>query len=351
MVSALTPAGEALEPDRAHVLVRTEELWRELRGARLLVTGGTGFVGSWLLESLKWANEHLDAGVEAVVLTRDPEGFARTRPHLAHARGVSLQAGDVRTFEPPPGPFSHVIHGAASADAALYTRESLAMFDTIVQGSRRVLDCAERDRAAVLLLSSGAVYGRQPPDLEHVGEGFGGAPDPLDPAQVYAEGKRAAELLGAVHVRASGLPVKIARLFAFVGPYLPVDRHFAVGNFIRDRLAGGPITIAGDGTPFRSYLYGADLAIWLWTILVRGVAGRPYNVGSSRALTIEEVARTVAHAQPPVMAVARAKTPAPGVPPARYVPDTSRARDELGLNEWIGFEDGVRRTLQWAGGA
>ena len=348
MVPALSASGEALEADRAHVLVRTEDLWRELRGARLLVTGGTGFVGSWLLESLRWANEHLDAGVEALVLTRDPDGFTRTRPHLAHGRGISLHAGDVRSFEPPPGPFSHVIHGAASADAALYASESLAMFDTIVQGSRRVLERAARDRADVLLVSSGAVYGRQPPDLERVGEEFRGAPDQLDPTQVYAEGKRAVELLGAVHARESGLQVRIARLFAFVGPYLPLDRHFAVGNFIRDRVAGGPITIAGDGTPFRSYLYGADLAIWLWTILVRGRVGRPYNVGSSRAFTIEEVARTVAHALPPAMAVTRTGTPAPGVPPARYVPDTSRARDELGLDDWIGFEEGVRRTLQWA---
>jgi nucleoside-diphosphate-sugar epimerase len=348
MVPALNAVGEALEADRTHVLAHTEELWRGLRGARVLVTGGTGFVGSWLLEGLRSANERLDAGVEAVVLTRDPEGFGRTRPHLATGRGIRLYAGDVRRFEPPPGRFTHVIHGAASADAALYAREPLAMFDTIVQGSRRVLERAAHDRATVLLVSSGAVYGRQPPDLEHAGEDYRGAPDPLDPDQVYAEAKRAAELLGAVHARESGLEVKIARLFAFVGPYLPLDRHFAVGNFIRDRLAGGPIAITGDGAPLRSYLYGADLAIWLWTILARGVAGRPYNVGSDRPLSIEAVARIVAEALSPAVEVTRAGTPDPGVPPARYVPGTSRARSELGLQEWIGFEDGVRRTLQWA---
>ena len=155
--------------------------------------------------------------------------------------------------------------------------------------------------------------------------------------------------LNAVTAREAGIEVKIARLFAFVGPYLPLDRHFAVGNFIRDRLAGGPIAITGDGTPLRSYLYGADLAIWLWTILANGTAGRPYNVGSDRPLSIEAVARTVADALAPSVEVTRAGTPDPGVPPARYVPDASRARSELGLEEWIGFEDGVRRTLQWAG--
>jgi nucleoside-diphosphate-sugar epimerase len=346
MVPALTTA-ERLEADRAHVLARTEPLWRDLRGARVLITGGTGFVGAWLLEALRWANESLGADVAAVVLTRDPEAFATHRPHLAYGRGIALHRGDVRWFD-APGAFSHVIHGAASADAALYTREPLAMFDTIVHGTRRTLARAATNRAPVLLLSSGAIYGPQPPDLERMPEDFPGAPDPLDSSQVYAEAKRAAELLGAVHARETGLGVRIARLFAFVGPYLPLERHFAVGNFIRDRLAGGPVAIAGDGTPRRSYLYGADLAVWLWTILLRGRPTRPYNVGSERARSIEETARGVAEVEPPAMPVTRGKTAMPGLAPVRYVPDTTRARTELGLDEWIGFEDGVRRTLRWA---
>lgn len=346
MVPALTPAA-TLETDRAHVLERTETLWRDLQGARFLITGGTGFVGAWLLESLGWANQHLAADVAAVVLTRDPDGFTTRRPHLAQAGGITLRRGDVRSFD-APGAFTHVIHGAASADAAQYSREPLAMFDTIVQGTRRTLARAALDRAPVLLVSSGAVYGPQPPDLERVPEDFRGAPDPLDAGQVYAEAKRAAEMLGAMCAREAGLEVRIARLFAFVGPYLPLDRHFAVGNFIRDRLAGGPVAVTGDGTPRRSYLYGADLAIWLWTIMVRGLPGRPYNVGSERTRSIEEIALAVAGAESPAVAVTRAKTPAPGVPPARYVPDTSRARGELGLDEWIGLEDGIRRTLRWA---
>jgi nucleoside-diphosphate-sugar epimerase len=350
MVPALSGAGAALDADRAHVLARTEPLWRELGGARLLITGGTGFVGSWILESLRWANEELDAGVDALVLTRDPDDFTRRRPHLAQAKGVRLHRGDIRTFETPGESFSHVIHGAASADAALYAREPLDMLDTIVQGTRRALESAAQNGSAVLLVSSGAVYGRQPVEVSNVREDFAGAPDPLDPGQVYAEGKRTAELMGAVYAGQNGLDVKIARLFAFVGPYLPLDRHLAVGNFIRDRLAGGPVAIAGDGTPLRSYLYGADLAVWLWTILVRAASCRPYNVGSDRAVSISEVAHTVAEVLPPGVAVTRAREPRPGIPPERYVPDTSRARSELGLEDWIGLEEGVRRTLAWTRG-
>ena len=349
MVPALS-TGTGMEADRAHVLARTEAVWRELKGARLLITGGTGFVGSWMLEALRWANTDLAAGVSAVVLTRNPEEFNRQRPHLAVARGVRLHRGDVRTFDIPAESFTHVIHGAASADAALYASEPLAMLDTIVAGTRRTLECAVASKAStVLLVSSGAVYGRQRLDVANVHEDYTGSPDVLDPGQVYAEGKRAAEMMGAVVAKQSGINTKIARLFAFVGPYLPLDRHLAVGNFIRDRLAGGPIAIKGDGSPLRSYLYGSDLAIWLWTILVRGVSCRPYNVGSDRPLSIAEVAQVVADAVPPSVPVTRAREPRPSVPSERYVPDTSRARTELGLEDWVGLEEGVRRTLAWAG--
>ena len=349
MVSALKASAGPLADDLDHILAHTEGMWGALSGARLLVTGGTGFVGSWLLEALCAANERLGVRAEAVVLTRDPGAFARARPHLASAPGITLLAGDARAFDPQRWSFSHVIHGAASADASLNARQPLEMLDTIVAGTRHTLGWAARSEAkSVLLLSSGAVYGRQPPDLERIPESFSAGPDQLDPLQTYAEGKRAAELLGAIYARDAGMEVKIARLFALVGPYLPLDRHFAIGNFIRDRIAGGPVAILGDGTPYRSYLYAADLAIWLWTILIRGVSARAYNVGSERAVSISEVARIVADTFPPPVAVTRARTPRQDGPPERYVPDTARARSELGLREWVGLEEGIRRTLDWA---
>jgi nucleoside-diphosphate-sugar epimerase len=349
MVSALRAPAGLLDDDLGHVLAHTEDLWADLAQARLLVTGGTGFVGSWLLESLCAANQRLGLGAEAVVLTRDPEAFAHARPHLTSAPGITLLSGDARTFDSQGRSFSHVIHGATSADAVLNLERPLDMIDTIVRGTSNTLERAARAGATtVLLLSSGAVYGRQPPGLERIAEHFPGAPDQLEPRQAYAEGKRLAELLGAVYARDAGMEVKIARLFAFVGPYLPLDRHFAIGNFIRDRIAGGPIAISGDGAPHRSYLYAADLAIWLWTILLRGASARPYNVGSERAVSIAEVADIVARATRPAVVVTVATAPRADLPPERYVPDTTRARCELGLKERIELEDGVRRTLDWA---
>ncbi len=337
-------APNPLARDLDQVLETMGPLWEELRGARLFLTGGTGFFGCWLLETLLWASDRLALDASVIVLTRRPATFRAKVPHLANHAAVTLHEGDVRTFEFPTGRFTHVVHAGTSSSVPDAPAE---MFDTIVNGTARTLQCAQRSGARrFLLVSSGAVYGPQPPDLERVGEDFPGAPDPTLPANAYAAGKRAAEMLCAVHGHGDLEPL-IARCFAFVGPYLPLDAHFAVGNFIRDALAGGPIRIAGDGTPYRSYLYAGDLAVWLWTILLRGQAMRPYNVGSASALTIEELALIVARSRRPVVRVEVAVAERSGVRPGRYVPDVGRATGELGLQSLISLEEGVRRTFGW----
>lgn len=336
-----------LSNDLDHILARTGDLWGELRGQRIFITGGTGFFGSWLLESFAHANDRLALNASAVVLTRDPAAFRRKAPHLAGHPAIALHAGDVRTFAFPEGSFSHVIHAATEASARLNAEDPLLMFDTTVEGTRHTLDFSRACGARKFLLtSSGAVYGRQPPELTHIPEEYPGAPDPADPASAYGEGKRVAELLCALHAGPHAtIEAKIARCFAFVGPCLPLDAHFAIGNFIRDALAGGPIRITGDGTPVRSYLYAADLAIWLWTLLFKGAPGRAYNVGSADDRPLRDVARTVADAAG-IREVRILQPPASG-PPARYVPSVGRAQTEFGLQTWIGLDDAVRRTLEW----
>jgi dTDP-glucose 4,6-dehydratase len=335
-----------LSADLEHILEHTADLWKEFRREQVFLTGGTGFVGCWLLESFLWANARLNLNARALVLTRRPDLFRRKAPHLAQSPYVELHVGDVRSFAFPDGKFRFLIHGATESSTALNADDPLAMLDTIVRGTERALEFArEGGVEKFLLISSGAVYGRQPPDLSHLPEEYRGAPDPSEVSSAYGQGKRVAEYQCAVHHARFGLQTKIARCFAFLGPYLPLDAHFAAGNFLRDGLAGKPIQVQGDGTPLRSYLYAADLAIWLWTILVRGTAGRPYNVGSNQAVSIAELARVVAgYFEVPVQV---ARTPVLGQPAEKYVPDATRAGRELGLSAWITLADAIHRTVRW----
>jgi dTDP-glucose 4,6-dehydratase len=331
------------------LLAQTQGLWDELRGAKIFITGGTGFFGSWLLESFIYANRKLGLSAQATILTRDEASFRAKCPHLAAVAELSFCKGDIRTFDFPKGEFTHVIHAATEASDKLNRENPGLMKDVIVSGTRRALEFAEHCGAKKFLLtSSGAVYGRQRPEVTHVDEDDPGVSAPLNPSSAYAEGKREAERLCVAAAR-PGFEPKIARGFAFVGPYLPLETHFAIGNFIRDALRGQSIEIKGDGAPYRSYLYGSDLAAWLWTILLKGKAGRPYNVGSERRVSIAELAQITASVINPKIVVRIAQKPVPGNAPAQYVPSTQRAQKELGLQETVSLEDAIRRTAHWAG--
>jgi dTDP-glucose 4,6-dehydratase len=300
------------QADLEHVLDHTRDLWDELRGERLFITGGTGFIGSWLLDTFEYINDKLNLGASAVVLTR---GQHENRP------GITFHRGDVRDFEYPEGAFPFVIHGAVESSTDTWADNQ---FTVIAKGTQHVLDMAERAGTDKLLfLSSGIAYAGDSP---------------------YASGKRVAEIL----CDYADLPsVVIARLFCFLGPYQPLDSHFAIGNFIRDGMAGGPIRVKGDGTPQRSYLYAADLAIWLWTLLFRGASWQPYNVGSEDAVTIAELAHRVATAFTLGVKIEIEKQAVPGKVAERYVPASTADGSSLGLRQWIGLDDAIKRTIRW----
>jgi dTDP-glucose 4,6-dehydratase len=356
------------QQDVNHVLHGVGHDWRLLQNAQIFITGGTGFFGCWLLESLIHANRHFHLNIKATILSRHPEKISQQLPHLANAAELNFIKGDVRdksTFSKigracsPSQPrgvlgesalpiFTHIIHAATPASAYINETAPLEMFDVVVEGTRNVLDFAAQCGAPkVLLTSSGAIYGKQPANLSHIPEDFFGGPNSLDIHSSYAEGKRAAEWLCAAYIKSHDLPITIARCFAFVGPHLPLDEHFAIGNFIRDARAGKSIQIAGDGTPLRSYLYAADLAIWLWEVLLNGQTGRAYNVGSEEAFSIREIAEHVANGVSPKPEIVIAQKSQSGQLPTRYIPSTQRAQNELKLTQQIHLPEAISRTLSW----
>jgi nucleoside-diphosphate-sugar epimerase len=340
-----TSRDNPLSRDLDEVLERTRGIWASLNGARIFITGGTGLYGCWLLETLLRANERLGADVRAVVLTRDPDAFRKKSPRLADGDGVTLQRGDVVDFDFPQGGFDCVVHAAGILRQPGQPAPYRLMREA-VDGTIRVLDFA---RAAgvrrMLLTSSGAVYGPGDESRGRIREDSDTGPLSPDPQNVYAEAKRACEMLCRVAMCEGGPEVAISRGFAVIGPGMPLETHMAAGSLLRDAQAGGPLRILGDGRTVRSYLYCADLAEWLWTILVNGGTGTSYNVGSDRPVTVAALASAVSERFEPAPRVEILGRSAPGSRPDYYVPDISRAREELGLEVRTGFEDALDRTI------
>ncbi len=328
---------------------RSVGVWRELTGARVVITGGTGFVGCWLLEMALRANDRLALGMALLVVSRHPAAFIRRCPALANHPAVRLIEADVLQPLPALGDVSHVIHAAAETNAGLTQPTPLAMFDSSVLGTRNMLDAAVKQSASrVLLLSSGAVYGKSAVRTAAISEYDALFPVQADLVGAYAAGKRAAEFAVQAVAAQGGPQAVIARCFSFAGAYLPLDSGYAIGNFLAQAMAGDELSIKGDGTPLRSYLYGSDMAEWLWTLLVRGRSGECYNVGSDQPVSIaalaETVGRVVRGAGRYRVSVAR---PAGHEPPEWYVPSIDRVGTELGLIPHVSLEGSIRRMWQW----
>ena len=337
--------------DLDHVISVIGSRWERLRDQRLLLTGGTGFIGKWLLATFLHANRRLGLSARIVVLSRRPEVFLDEFPELRAAAEIEWLTGDVRDLvSEAVGDCGFAIHAATDVVA---TSTPFQILETCTLGTRRVLDAmtpGDSPRRS-LLLSSGAVYGHTPPELGAIPENWAGAPDPLIPASAYGEGKRVSELLGAMALAARPrLEVSIARCFAFVGPHLPLDKHFAIGNFIGAAMRGEVIQVQGDGTPLRSYLYASDLAYWLWVMLFDAPSGRAYNVGGADAISIGELAHRVNRLLGAAGSGIRiALQPKPGVPPQTYVPSIERIATELGLKPYVQLDEAILRTARWAG--
>ena len=323
--------------------------WADLDRRTLFMTGATGFMGRWMLGTLLSAARTHDLHLRVVVLTRDPARFVAKVPHLASHGAVRLLKGDVRSFIPPRGAYSHVLHLATESGRTLRQDPDGTTYKTAVQGTRRVLDFAtSHDCRRFLFASSGAVYGRRPTGAPPCREGDLDLDRPDRETSGYAAGKREAERMCLLSALQSNTDVTVARCFTFVGPYMDFVSGYAVADFIRDAVAGRPVRISGDGGAVRSYLFAGDMAAWLWNIVLAGKGRTAYNVGSPEPISVADLAVRVTHV------VGASSTPVerqlltdPRAARRVYVPDTSKAARDLGLKVWTALDDALSVTADW----
>jgi UDP-glucuronate decarboxylase len=314
----------------------------------VFVTGGTGFFGKALLRY--WSAGGLPelTGTRFTLLSRDPERFRVGYGELLAGLNVELVAGDIQRPETlPAGDYTHILHAATDSTFGPQLTP-LQRYNQIVDGTRNILDFAVAHKVGrFLLTSSGGVYGAQPSEMMQMPESYNGMPNPLNPNHAYSVAKRCAEHLCALYKESHGLETVIARCFAFVGRDLPLDVHFAIGNFIRDALSAPEITVAGDGTPIRSFMDQRDLAAWLFALLQRGTPGQAYNVGSDEEVCIRDLAHLVQGVLAPEKPVRILGTPTLNSFRNRYVPSIAKASDELGLSLSFSLADSVQEAARY----
>jgi dTDP-glucose 4,6-dehydratase len=303
---------------------------------RVVVTGGGGFLGSHLCEALLrrgdtvWCLDNFCTG--------EPLNVTRLTGH----RRFRLVHADVTSAFDVPGGVDAVAHLASPASPPDYDRLPLQTLSVGSRGTENALRLAERRGARFLLTSTSEVYGD--PVVHPQPEDYWGNVNPVGPRSVYDEAKRYAEALTMAYRRSVGVDTGIVRIFNTYGPRMRPHDGRVVSTFVRQALAGSPLTLFGDGSQTRSFCYVDDLVRGLVAMLDSGHTG-PVNLGNPAEHTVRELARLVIEATGSSSPVEY--RPLPVDDPARRRPVVTRARDLLDWTPRVPIEAGLRHTVAW----
>lgn len=301
-----------------------------------VVTGGAGFVGSHLCAAL------LDAGAAVTCVDDFSTGRPENISPLLERPGFTLVQANVAEELPVSRSPDLVLHFASPASPADYLRLPLHTMETGSLGTRNALELARRAGARFVLASTSEVYGD--PQQNPQDERYWGNVNPVGPRSVYDEAKRFGEALTTAHAEAHGTDTCIVRLFNTYGPRMRGHDGRAVPTFVRQALAGEPLTVTGDGRQTRSLCYVHDTVSGVLAAAAHGMRG-PVNIGNPGELTMLGLARLVialAGSRSEVRYIER-----PVDDPAVRCPDITLARDKLGWEPHVAAEEGLRRTIDW----
>ena len=316
------------------------------RRKTVFITGGTGFFGVWILSALATIKKRLDGDMHIVALSRDPQKFLARHPLLDLDIGVEFITGDVKDFLLGDVRPDYLIHMATTnAEETFAGEDQLKKLETLYLGTKNVLEQCGPTLAKVLFTSSGVAYGNNKSGVFF--ETDSTAPDTMDTGSALAIGKMTAEYLVAYYATRFGYGYCVARCFAFAGQYLPLDLHYAFGNFIMDALEGRDIVVKGDGLDERSYLYVGDAVAWLLRLLVEP-ANEIYNVGSEAPISIGDLARKVASRSNRMVGVAilSGQQDTGNFRRMSYIPSTRKITQAYPtLREWTTLDQVIDRML------
>ena len=336
----------------------------EIAGKKLLVTGGAGFLGYYLIQTALAWNEHVEVKdrIGVTVLDSYVRGVPDWLSRDSSAEGLKLIEHDVRRPLPEDlGDFEYIVHAAGIASPTYYRRHPIETMDANIMGLRllldRVVEAGKRSfqTDGFLFFSSSEIYGDPPPEHIPTPETYRGNVSCTGPRACYDESKRYGETLCVNFARQHGVPVKIARPFNNYGPGLKITDRRVIPDLARDVLDGKDITLLSDGSATRTFCYVTDAVVGYYKILVNGRPGEPYNVGTEvPEISVGELAELIVSLARDLFAyegtvVHRASDEADYLVdnPSRRCPLIDKARDELGYRPTVGLDDGLGRSLLW----
>lgn len=319
-----------------------------LKDQTILVAGGTGFMGKWIAEMVSYINETEHFNITLHLLGRDARKFKEEVPHLSSKPFIHLIEQDVRNIHDLPPEVNYIINAAGTPDNREHVSQPLRTIETFYKGTQGILDAATRlgDLKKIVHISSHLVYGKNESE-ELIRESFSGKMEANTVNHVYGEAKRVAETLCSIYRSNFKLPVLILRPFAFIGPYQGLEKPWAINNFIRDGILGGPIRILGNGLTVRSYLYGSDMAYWILMSLIKGQIGESYNLGSNEGISLNDLALKIAGAMTNGIEILSKSSKENYTDFSKLVPDTSKIVNALEVEQTYDLDAALKRTIVW----
>ena len=338
-----------LKADCDKSLAGKQELLNDLRNKSVLVTGGTGFVGKWIAEAISLLNEEHFFNIKLYILARNTEDFKEEVPHLANKPFITLLESDVRNISQLPNDVNFIINAAGSPDSREHITNPLKTLDILYKGTFALLDACLRlpNLTKVLHISSGNIYGQFTGKVDKIKENQLGSFDCNSVNATYSEGKRLSETLCSIYRNQQKLPIVIVRPFSFIGPYQGLEKPWAINNFIRDGLLGGPIRILGNEETVRSYLYGSDMAFWLLSALANGKTGAVYNIGGEEPISLKSLATKIKASFTQKIEILFKYSKQYPATPSILIPDTTAIKTDLCVDQIINFDLALEKTIYW----
>ena len=314
-----------------------------LKNTEILVTGGTGFFGKWIVKIITYLNDNLAFNIKLYLVARNNSSYINNI--VENRNDIFFIKNDIRNLREIPSTIEYIIHTAATPDNSVHMSNPIEVMDIISNGTKQVLDLALGldNIKKILNISSGQVYGTL--RSNKISEANVGILDTNSVNSIYPEAKRYSETLSFAYKSLYKLPIVQVRPFSFVGPYMGLEKPWAINNFIKDAIKFKKIRILGNGKPIRSYMYPTDMAWWILNMLVDSKNGVVYNLGSQEGISLEELAIKIKNK---IGMEVNIEILNMNDESSIFVPDESLVKNRLGLDIKVGIDEALDRTIDWA---